>query len=54
MTASEAKHTKVLVIEKDLKTDNTQNDSDNTQKDNSENKKKNLKDIANTEKETYE
>ena len=53
-TTSEAKHTKVLAIEKDLKTDNTKNVSDNTKEDDSENSKKKVKDISNTGKETYE
>ena len=44
---------KSLAIEKDLKTENTKKFSDNTKDDDSENLKKKLKDISNTDKETY-
>ena len=49
-TTSEPKHTKVFEIEEVVKTDNTED------KDDSENlnSKKKLKDISNTDKETYE
>ena len=53
-TTSEPKHTNVFGIEEVLKTDNTENSSDNTKEDDSENPKKKLKDISNTDKETYE
>ena len=41
-------------LKKFLKIDNTENGSDNTKEDDSENPKKKLKDISNTNKETYE
>ena len=53
-TTSEPKHTNVFGIEEVLITDNTKNSSDNTKEDDSENSKKKLKDISNTDKETYE
>ena len=40
--------------EKPLKTDKTKNLGDKTKEDDSENSKKKLKDISNTDKETYE
>ena len=53
-TTSEAKHTKVLGNEEALKTDNMKNVRDNTKEDDRENSRKKLKDISNTNKETYE
>ena len=50
---SEPKHTNVFGIEEVLKTGNTENGRDNT-KDDSDNPKKKLKEISNTDKETYE
>ena len=52
-TISEPKHTNVFGIEEFLKTDNTEKFSANTKEDDSENFKKKLKDISNTDKETY-
>ena len=52
-TISKPKHTNVFGIEEFLKTDNTENFSANTKEDDSENFKKKLKDISNTDKETY-
>ena len=49
-TTSEPKLTNIEVLE----TDNTENSSDYTKEDDSENPKKKLKDISNTDKETYE
>ena len=43
-----------LGLKKYLKTDNTENGRDNTKEDDSDNPKKKLKDISNTDKETYE
>ena len=54
ITTSEAKHTEVSAIEDDLKTDSMKNVIDNTKEYDSENSKKKLKDISNTDKETYE
>ena len=51
---SEAKQTKVLGNKEPLKTDKTKYFGDNTKGDNSENSKEKLKDISNTDKETYE
>ena len=51
---SEAKQTHVLGNKEPLNTDNTQNVGDNTKENDSENSKKKLKDISNTNKETYE
>ena len=53
-TTSEAKHTKVLDNEEVLKTDNKKNVIDNAKEDDSENSQKKIKDISNTNKETYE
>ena len=50
-TTSAAKQ--VLGNEEALKTDNTKHVSDNTKEDETENFKKKLKDISNTNKETY-
>ena len=52
-TTSEPNYTKVFEIEEVLKTDNTENFSDNTKEADSENSKKKLKNISNTDKETY-
>ena len=52
-TAFEAKNPNVFGIKEVLKTDNMENFSDNTKEDDSENFKKKLKDISNTDKETY-
>ena len=52
-TTSQAKHPNVFRNEEVLKTDNTEHFSDNTKEDDSENSKKKLKDISNTDKETY-
>ena len=52
-TTSESKHPNVFGIEEVLKTDNMENFSDNTKEDDSGNSKKKLKDISNTDKETY-
>ena len=52
-TISETKHTTVLENEEALKPDNTKNFSDNTKEEDSENSNKKLKDISNTDKETY-
>ena len=49
-TTSEPKHTKVFEIEEVLKTDNTEDEDDSENL----NSKKKLKDISNTDKETYE
>ena len=46
--------TKVLENKEPLETDKTENVGDNTKEDDSENSEKKLKDISNTEKETYE
>ena len=53
-TTFKGKQIKVFGNEEPLKTDNTENGSDNTKEDDSENSKKKLKDISNTDKETYE
>ena len=50
---SQPKHPNIFGIEEVLKTDNTENFSANTKEDDSENFKKKLKDISNTDKETY-
>ena len=50
---SKPKYPNVFGIEEVLKTDKMENFSDNTNKDDSENSKKKLKDIPNTDKETY-
>ena len=52
-TVSEPKHTNVFGTEEFLKTDNAENFSENTKEDVRENSKKKLKDISNTDKETY-
>ena len=52
-TVSEPKHTNVFGTEEFLKTDNAENFSANTKENYSENFKKKLKDISNTDKETY-
>ena len=52
-TNSEAKQTNVLENKEPLKTDKTENVGDNTKVEDSENSKKELKDISNTDKETY-
>ena len=52
-TISKPKHTNVFGIEEFLKTDNAENFSANTKENYSENFKKKLKDISNTDKETY-
>ena len=53
-TTSEAKQTNVLGYKEPLKTDKTKNVGDITKEDDSENSKGKLKDIPNTDKETYE
>ena len=53
ITTSKAKYPNVFWTEEVLKTDNMENFSDNTKEDDSENSKKKLKDISNTDKETY-
>ena len=52
-TTSQPKHPNVFGIEETLKKDTTEIFSDNTKEDDSENFKKKLKDISNTDKETY-
>ena len=52
-TTSQPKDPNVFGIEEFLKTDNAENFSDNTKEDDIENFKKKLKDISNTDKETY-
>ena len=52
-TISEPKHTNVFGTEEFLKTDNAENFSANTKENYSDNFKKKLKDISNTDKETY-
>ena len=52
-TNSEAKQTNVLGNKEPLKADKTENIGDNTKEDDSENSKEKLKDISNTDKETY-
>ena len=52
-TTSEAKHTRALKIEEILKTNKTNNLSDNIKDDDGETSKEKLKNISNTDKETY-
>ena len=53
-TTSDPKHKNVFWIEEFLKTNNMENCSDNPKEEDSKNSKKKLKDISNTDKETYE
>ena len=53
-TTSEAKQSNVLGNQDPLKPDKTKNNGDNTKEDESEKSKEKLKDISNTDKETYE
>ena len=53
-TNSEAKQTSVWGNKEPLKTGKTENVDDNTKEDDSEKSKEKLKDISNTDKETYE